>query len=238
VSSAPQGWPPSAKRAVSSPMYSRHGNWSRAFCPRRVVILFHRNIAHPKSYISLCVPQSLGFGQPLSYNNITLYNIWGEVTHLPVVLSALASANSSVRGGQGVETLTSHPYIEYRDLSRRGPSLRRTPPHPRAGRGVQPSQGLGASQQPFFQLRDPPSPHRTLFDRDISFKVDGGRGGASQQPFPSQQPFQLAEAGPPSPRGSLRKALLTDQGRGSLYCSTKRMTTRRYTTGIKIRVGD
>jgi len=45
---------------------------------------------------------------------------------------------------------------------RAGPFFRRRAPHP--GGGVQPSRWLGASQLPFFQLRDPPRPHRPLFD--------------------------------------------------------------------------
>jgi len=44
-------------------------------------------------------------------------------------------------------------------VSRSGPFLRRTPPHPRGGGGVQPSQGLGASRS-LLPAPGPPSPHQ------------------------------------------------------------------------------
>jgi len=96
------------------------------------------------------------------------------------------------------------------DQPRPGPFLRPRAPHPFGGGEVQPSQQLGASQQPFFcQLRDRPSPHRPLWREDFISGRWGG-GAASQQSDSSRQPFWPPGAGLPLlPARWLRKALTT-----------------------------
>jgi len=74
-----------------------------------------------------------------------------------------------------------------------GPFLRRTPTP--LGR-VQPSQGLGASQQPFSSHAIPPSPHRAS-----KKGLYRGEGGGQQAAFfpPASSFFFSLEAGPPPP---------------------------------------
>jgi len=89
-----------------------------------------------------------------------------------------------------------------------GPFLRRGAPlagrgappplHGEGGRGSRLARGLEPVSS-LYPAAGPPSPTDLSLTRGFYQLSMGDGGGASQQPFSSQQPFKLAEAGPPPP---------------------------------------
>jgi len=90
-----------------------------------------------------------------------------------------------------------------------GPFSRRTPPHPRGGRGSSPARGWEPASS-FFSSSEPPLPHRTLFDEVILPMVDGG-GVPARSLFPASSLF-IGGGCTPSPPGVVKKGPVGNNG--------------------------